>query len=287
MGRRKLEETDEKTQVLDAMSRQAENRGFAIQSDDARFLDNGESYNLHICMEKARMYQGQMADGLLGLGAQLILIKNHEEHGNFLSAVEALGLAERSARYAMVAARKFGNRQTSADFSALGKEKLRALTVLDDDSIDKLELGEEVSGIGTVDDIAKMTVRELRAALRKEKQERQEERVALEEVVRKKETTISALEMQAVGIQPPTKEQIAGHKLDEIRKDMVGKFALANDAVNSLKRLIAAAQETDGVTLDQLEKLSEQVSEFFALLDDNYQELGQDMEYIRPTKKEN
>ena len=38
MGRRKLEDTDETTQVLDAMSQQAESRELAVQNDDERFL---------------------------------------------------------------------------------------------------------------------------------------------------------------------------------------------------------------------------------------------------------
>lgn len=284
MGRRKLEETDEATQAMDLVARSAASREVTKQEINAKFLAPGETYNLHVCLEKARMYQDQMASGMLGLGAQLLLIKENEQHGNFMTAVEELGLSHSAANYAMAAARKFG--ANSPTVENLGNSKIRALTVLEDDDIRKLKDGDEVDGIGTLDDIAKMSIRELRAALRKEKQERQDERTALEEVVRKKESTISELEMQAAGRQPPTKEQVAERRLDEIRKEMVGKFALANDAVNSLKRLVAAAQETDGVTLDLLKKLSEQVSEFFALLDDNYQELGQDMEYIRPTKKE-
>lgn len=284
MGRRKLEETDEATQAMDLVARSAASHEVTKQEINAKFLAPGETYNLHVCLEKARMYQDQMASGMLGLGAQLLLIKENEQHGNFMTAVEELGLSHSAANYAMAAARKFG--ANSPTVGNLGNSKIRALTVLEDDDIRKLKDGDEVDGIGTLDDIAKMSIRELRAALRKEKQERQDERTALEEVVRKKESTISELEMQAAGRQPPTKEQIAERRLDEIRKEMVGKFALANDAVNSLKRLVAIAQETDGVTLDLLEKLSEQVSEFFALLDDNYQELSQDMEYIRPTKKE-
>ena len=247
MGRRKLEDSDGATQALDAMSQDAENRELALRSDDERFLENGETYNLHLCMEKARMYQEQMANGLLGLGAQLILIKNHEEHGSFMAAVEDLGLASRSANYAMAAARKFGNSPTLAN---LGSSKIKALTVLDDDDVAQLSDGAEVSGLGTVDDIAKMSIRELRNALRKEKKEREGERIALEEVVRKKESTISALEMEVAGRQPPTKEQIAGQALDEMRKSLVGALSVAKDNLTSARILIANAQETEGVSVE-------------------------------------
>lgn len=286
MGRRKLQEADEATQALDMMSQDAERREIVLRSDDERFLGNGESYNLHICMEKARMYRDQAANGLLGLGAQLILIKNHEEHGNFMAAVDELGLASRSANYAMAAARKFGNSQASANLTGLGKEKIRILTVLDDDEVAQLADGEEVAGLGDVEDIAKMSVRELRDALRKEKKERESERIALEEVVRKKESTISALETEVAGRQPPTREQLAGQALDDMRKSLVGALSLAKDNLTSARILIATAQETEGVTVEQLDKWIEDASWITSLLDDTYQDLMQDMESIRPAKQE-
>lgn len=284
MGRKPLRDTaSEETQTMDLVAQSVtakENRKREINS---RFLEAGETYNLHVCMEKARMYQDQMASGMLGLGAQLLLMKENEGHGNFMAAIEQLGLSVRSADYAMAAADKFGNSPTLAN---LGSSKLKALTVLDDDSVAYLAEGDEVEGLGTLDDIAKMTVRELRAALRKEKQERQDERLALEEVVKKKENTISALEMQAAGRQPPTKEQLAERRLDEMRKDIVGALAVAKDNLTSARILIANAQEIDGVTVEQLDKWIENSGWLAAELDDTYQELVQDMENIRPASQE-
>lgn len=282
MGRKPLEKTNEEAQVMDFVASSAASHEVAKQEINAKFLAPGETYNLHVCLEKARMYQDQMASGMLGLGAQLLLIKENEQHGNFMAAVEELGLAQTSANYAMAAARKFG--VNSPTWGNLEYSKLKALTVLEDDDIRKLKDGDEVDGIGTVDDIAKMSVRELRAALRKEKQERQEERVALEEVVRKKETTISALEMQAAGIQPPTKEQVAERYLDELRKSLVGALSVAKDNLTSARILITKAQELDGVTVEQLDKWVEDANWISAALDDTYQEVVQGMENIHPAK---
>lgn len=281
MGRKPLEKTNEEAQVMDLVASSAASREVAKQEINAKFLAPGETYNLHVCLEKARMYQDQMASGMLGLGAQLLLIKENEQHGNFMAAIEELGLASRSANYAMSAALKFGNSHTLAN---LGNSKIRALTVLEDDDIRKLKDGDEVDGIGTVDDIAKMSVRELRDALRKEKQEHQDERMALEEVVRKKETTISALEMQAAGIQPPTKEQVAERYLDELRKSLVGALSVAKDNLTSVRILIMKAQEIDGVTVEQLDKWVEDADWISAALDDTYQEVVQGMENIHPAR---
>ena len=282
MGRRKLEETDEVTQALDAASETAESRELSVQNDDARFLEKNETYNLHICMEKARMYQEQMANGLLGLGAQLILIKNHEEHGSFMAAVDELGLASRSANYAMAAARKFGNSPTVAN---LGSSKIKALTVLDDEDVAKLTDGEEVDGLGSADDIAKMSIRELRAALRKEKQERRDERASLEKVIEEKNSKANELESQLRYQQPPTKEQLAQVRLDDMRKSLVGALSVAKDNLQSAANLIANAQEIESVTVEQLDAWIQEADWLTSLLDDTYSQLVEDMQNIRPARQ--
>ncbi|MBQ9206876.1 MAG: hypothetical protein IJ158_09205 [Treponema sp.] len=285
MGRKPLTDTTSETaQAMDLVAQSAASREVAKQEINAMFLAPGETYNLHVCLEKARMYQDQMASGMLGLGAQLLLIKENEQHGNFMAAVEELGLSQSAANYAMAAARKFG--VNSPTVGNLGNSKIRALTVLDDDSIRKLEDGDEVDGIGTIDDIAKMSIRELRAALRKEKQERKDERTALEEVVRQKESKISELEIEVAGKQPLTKEQVAAQRLDDMRKSLDGALSLAKDNLTSAAILIANAQEIDGVTVEQLDKWIGDTNWLTSLLDDTYQQLMQDMENIHPAKQE-
>ena len=188
---------------------------------------------------------------------------------------------------------KFGNPQTSADLNILGKEKIRALTVIDDDDARDLVNGEKIEGLGNLDDIAQMSVRELRNSLRQlreEKAKAEEEHAkqleAVENVVRKKESKISELEMEVAGKQPPTKEELAEQSLKEIRKQMVIRFSSMNAELDELNRLLARAQETEGVTVDQLDSLADGVGEFYSLFDDKYQDFNQDMENIRPMKKE-
>lgn len=294
MGRKPLEaSTDEDTRVMDLAVQSAQNALQRKEEINARFLEDGENYSLNACLEKAKVYQEQMASGLLGLGAQLLLLKANEEHGCFLAAVEQLGLSARSAQYAMSAAMKFGNTQTSAYLGDLGKEKLRALTVLDDDEAKDLVNGETIEGLGNLDDVEKMTVRELKLALRKlrnEKEVAEEEHAkqleAVENVVRKKESKISELEMEVAGKQPPTKEELAEQSLKEIRKQMIIRFSSMNAELDELNRLLARAQETEGVTVDQLDSLADGVGEFYSLFDDKYQDFNQDMENIRPMRRE-
>ena len=294
MGRKPLSDiSDENTESMELVAQSVEAKASKKQEINTRFLEEGETYNLMVCLEKAKMYQEQMASGMLGLGAQLLLLKANEAHGNFLAAIEELGLAERSARYAMEAALKFGNRQTSADLNILGKEKIRALTVLDDDDAQDLVNGDEVDGLGDIDDVAKMTVRELKKALRELRNERtktqnehEKQLEAVEEVVRRKKGKISELEMELAGKQPPTKEELAQKLLEEIRRGMAGKLATMSATLDELSRLLMQAQETDSVKIDQLQSLSDGVAEFHSLFDDKYQDFNQDMENIRPMKRE-
>lgn len=294
MGRKPLSDiSDENTESMELVAQSVEAKASKKQEINTRFLEEGETYNLMVCLEKAKMYQEQMASGMLGLGAQLLLLKANEAHGNFLAAIEELGLAERSARYAMEAALKFGNRQTSADLNILGKEKIRALTVLDDDDAQDLVNGDEVDGLGDIDDVAKMTVRELKKALRELRNERtktqnehEKQLEAVEEVVRRKEGKISELEMELAGKQPPTKEELAQTALDGLKAPIMRELAAANEALRSCRQIVAQAQKIEGVNVDQLTAFSEQCNDLFQLLDDSYQDFCQDMEYIRPTKQD-
>ena len=294
MGRKPLSDTsDENTESMELVAQSVEAKAARKQEINARFLEEGESYNLTVCLEKARMYQDQMASGMLGLGAQLLLLKANEEHGNFMAAVEELGLSYRSANYAMNAALKFGKVQTSATFEGIGKEKIRILTVLDDEKAKDLVNGEEVDGLGDLDDVAKMTVRELKKAVRELRNERtklQEEHEkkleAVEKVVGQKESKISELEMELAGRQPPTKEQLAQTALDGLKAPIMRELAAANEALRSCRQIVAQAQKIEGVNVDQLTAFSEQCNDLFQLLDDSYQDFCQDMEYIRPTKQE-
>ena len=122
--------------------------------------------------------------------------------------------------------------------------------------------------------------------LHKEKAEREKERDALESIIRKKESKISELEMEVAGKQPPTKEELAEQSLKEIRKQMIIRFSSMNAELDELNRLLARAQETEGVTVDQLDSLSDGVGEFYSLFDDKYQDFNQDMENIRPMRRE-
>ena len=133
-------------------------------------LNYNGSTDLDALENSARDAIRRIGMAVFELGAYLLLLREGCAHGEFLPLLERLKLEERAARQYMQVTRRFSNRQTSADLNALGVSKLTEMLVLDDDQLEELtELGQ--TGELALDDVAGMSVRELRAAVRKERQE--------------------------------------------------------------------------------------------------------------------
>jgi len=110
------------------------------------------------------------------LGTCLILLKEASGHGKFLPALERLGVSRDAAGRYMAMARRFANSATSRNLEKLGFSKMTELLPLDDEQVEELtELGQ--TGELALDDVATMSVKQLRAAVRKERtvRQRQEE----------------------------------------------------------------------------------------------------------------
>ncbi|MFZ5529436.1 MAG: hypothetical protein ACOY4U_00030, partial [Pseudomonadota bacterium] len=121
--------------------------------------------------DEIRFYQRRSVEAVLELGKRLLLLKELTPHGEFTGRIELLGINERMARRFMSATVKFSKTDTKSVLAASGNQtKLLELAVLDDEEIEELDEGGSARGI-TLDDIACMSVTELRAALREAKQD--------------------------------------------------------------------------------------------------------------------
>ncbi|MGC5292013.1 DUF3102 domain-containing protein [Klebsiella pneumoniae] len=134
----------------------------------AQFGD-GLPYERDRIVHEARFYMAQSAEAMLEAGKRLVILKENEPHGDFsLIVTEQLGLAERTARLVMQAAVKYCSPQLEPKRQALavlGKTKLFELMTEDDEELAALAEGGTVAGM-TLDEIDRMTSRELKAALR-------------------------------------------------------------------------------------------------------------------------
>lgn len=122
--------------------------------------------------------------GIFELGGYLLLLKESHAHGEFYPVLERLGINPKSANKYMAVAKRFANHSTSSDFEKLGFSKMAELLPLDDGQLDDL-VGDGQTGELALDDVSRMSVKELRAAVRKERAEaaKQKNRAERQEAV--------------------------------------------------------------------------------------------------------
>lgn len=140
--------------------------------------------------DHARMQMRRTVNECLELGKTLLIIRELTPHGGFMDRVELLGISHSAAKRFMQATLKFSNGAAPRLLAAAGNQtKLLELLVLDSDEIKELSENGSTRGI-ELDDIARMSAQEVRAALR----ESRETLEARSEVIAKKESRINALE---------------------------------------------------------------------------------------------
>lgn len=105
-------------------------------------------------------------EACLEVGKGLAVLRAAAGHGNFLARIDVLGIEPRVAQRFMQSASKFSNASTSTLLKAAGSQsKLFEMLVLDDEQIEELELTGQTGELA-LDDVSTMSVKELRAAVR-------------------------------------------------------------------------------------------------------------------------
>lgn len=145
---------------------------------------DGLPYERARVVNEARFFASQSAEAMLQFGKRLILIKENEPHGDFLNIItNEFDITPKTAQRMMQAALKYLSPKLSSNTTALshlGSTKLFELMVEDDEEIKALATGGTVANL-TLDDVEKMTTRELKAALKKSKQDAKEQQAKITE----------------------------------------------------------------------------------------------------------
>ena len=136
----------------------------------------GEIYNEATWVERGRHAVRQTMEGRFELGRVLIVLKEHTEYRRFSQIVkEQFGIGTSETARLMAATQRFATPQmqkAAPKLMDLGKSKLLELLVEEDVTLVGLADGGEVNGM-TLDDVDRMTVRELRVALRENREDAQ------------------------------------------------------------------------------------------------------------------
>jgi len=219
----------------------------------AQFGD-GLPYERTRVVTEARFFMAQSAEAMLEAGKRLIMIKEHEPHGEFTEIVEnELGLAKRTAQLMMQAALKYLSPKLQSKAQALallGKTKLFELLTEDDDDLAELVDGGTVAGMA-LDDIERMTSRELRAALRESKEQAQ----AKDQILADKNARIDDLSSQLAKARRRIKSMSAEEAQKELRREVGGiayevEIGISTNIREAFKALLEVddAPDESGVT---------------------------------------
>ncbi len=200
---------------------------------------DGQPYERDRIVHEARFYMAQSAEAMLEAGKRLIILKENEPHGDFINIVESeLSMSKRTAQVMMQASIKYLSPQLGSKaqtFALLGKAKLFELMTEDDEDLAELADGGTVAGL-TLDDVDRMSVRELRQALREARETNAAQQRVLADKNEKNRLTLHRAGEKS-RIQPPEPDE-------EVKKLRAEVTALAVEAESAIAVRLSGAFET-------------------------------------------
>ncbi|EIZ1290711.1 DUF3102 domain-containing protein [Escherichia coli] len=200
---------------------------------------DGLPYERDRIVHEARFYMAQSAEAMLEAGKRLIILKENEPYGDFINIVESeLSMSKRTAQVMMQASIKYLSPQLESKaqtFALLGKAKLFELMTEDDENLAELADGGTVAGL-TLDDVDRMSVRELRQALREARETNAAQQRVLADKNEKIDSLSTRLEKKS-RIQQPEPDE-------EVKKLRAEVTALAVEAESAIAVRLSSAFET-------------------------------------------
>lgn len=200
---------------------------------------DGLPYERDRIVHETRFYMAQSAEAMLEAGKRLVILKENEPHGEFISILEnELGLPYRTSVRMMQASTKYLSpvlKSNVPTLAHLGKSKLFELMTEDDESLAELADGGTVAGL-KLDDVDRMSCRELRQALREARETSAAQQRVLADKNEKIDSLSTKLEKKS-RIQPPKPDE-------EVKKLRAEVTALAVEAESAIAVRLSSAFET-------------------------------------------
>ncbi|AAU36726.1 DUF3102 domain-containing protein [[Mannheimia] succiniciproducens] len=179
---------------------------------------NGEAYDEKLIVDRGKHCQRTMVESMLEFGRVLIILKEHMVHGKFQETLEhEFDVTPRAAQKFMQATLKFcgeGLQDTTPKLVQLGKSKLLELVTQDDDDLKELAEGGTVAGL-KLDEVDRMSVQELRKALRNAKAEKE----AMGKVLANKDNKINELDVELAKKKKDIETRSPDRKGGDLRKE--------------------------------------------------------------------
>lgn len=194
--------------ALDAATSEGQRRALIVEQ-----FNGGMTFDKQALITEHNAHAATMGETALRMGQIYIVLKEHLPHGEFMQTLERdLGVDPRLARRLMQAAAKFAGGSRKLLASRVERTKLLALMSEDDDELDLLAEGGTLAG-HNLDELERMTVRELRDALRREREDHAS-------ALKRKEETLNRLERDLIAAErkPSTWQQAIFQTSIEIAK---------------------------------------------------------------------
>lgn len=174
-------------------------------------------------------------EACLEVGRGLAVLKAACQHGEFMARLEVLNIDKYVASRFMQTAAKFSKLPTSATLKAIGNQsKLFEMLVLDDEQIEELELTGQTGEL-SLDDVATMSVKELRAKVR----ELKGDIAAKEEVLARRAEQIDTLEQKLARVKTVPLDAVLAElhqsttaHFNDTRGALIGKFRAGVEAID-------------------------------------------------------
>lgn len=198
-------------------------------------------------------------EACLEVGRGLAVLKEACEHGQFLARLETLGIEKRIAQRFIQSALRFSNAASTPLLKAAASQtKLFEMLVLDDEQVEELEETGKTGGLA-LDDVATMSVKELRAAIRAEREARTAEKLKLEAVHKcdmlAKDRLMASVRERA----NEAEERLAKHetgvtpvdeRVEAITNDITVHGKRADDALRMVELVIESVDSVVGQIFD-------------------------------------
>jgi len=229
----------------------------------------GTEYDSFLFIQTAKNLKGLHENSGVALGAVIRAIKENEPHGSYIKALEQIDIHRRKASRYMHIADRFGKWDK---LSHLTPSKFDVIDALTDPELEKLIEGEEVKGL-TLDAIDELPATEARKRLREAEKKLANQKERYKKELEAKQDEIKDLTMRASNMDPPTKEQLAGAKLDEYLKPFNIQLQDAIFAMNRCIDMITEIQRIEAIGYVQLNDWVLKQSEDIASLTETFTEL--------------
>ena len=217
-------------------------------------------YDFFLFVETAKNLVGLQEKSAIALGAVILAIKEKEQHGTFIKAIEQIDIHPRKAQRYMNIAKRYSK---CDNLSHLSTSKLNVLDDLTDPELDMLLEGEEVKGL-TLDAIEELSATEAKKRLRVAEAEAQDLRKkldgkvkSLEAVIKQKSTKIDELEYENRHGEPLSKEKKAAVELRKYQNPIIDNMLEATERLHRATAAIDEAQKIPHIPFEALEKLLE------------------------------